>query len=84
MIKDAKAQFDCDGPTRIVVVAPRILLAEQLCKEFLEIIDDVAVFHVHSGDTDWSALSFSAIFLSSSSPRRAVTETLFNTLDTVL
>ena len=53
MIEDAKAQFDCDGPTRIVVVAPRILLAEQLCKEFLEIIDDVAVFHVHSGDTDW-------------------------------
>ena len=52
MIKDAKAQFDCDGPTRIVVVAPRILLAEQLCKEFLEIIDDAAVFHVHSGETD--------------------------------
>ena len=36
-----------------VVVAPRILLAEQLCKEFMEILDehynDVSVLHVHSG-----------------------------------
>jgi len=52
MIKDAKRQFDCIGSTTIVVVAPRILLAEQLCKEFLEIIDDVAVYHVHSGETE--------------------------------
>jgi len=52
MIKDAKRQFDADGPTTIVVVAPRILLAEQLCKEFLELIDDVAVYHVHSGETE--------------------------------
>ena len=52
MIKDAKERFDSDGPTRIVVVAPRILLAEQLCKEFLELIDNAAVFHVHSGETD--------------------------------
>ena len=52
MIEDAKRQFDADGPTTIVVVAPRILLAEQLCKEFLELIDDVAVYHVHSGETE--------------------------------
>jgi len=52
MIKDAKRQFDADGATTIVVVAPRILLAEQLCKEFLELIDDVAVYHVHSGETE--------------------------------
>ena len=52
MIEDAKSQFDKDGPTTIVVVAPRILLAEQLCKEFLEVIDDVAVYHVHSGETE--------------------------------
>ena len=35
-----------------VVVAPRILLAEQLCKEFMEMIneqDDVTPMHVHSG-----------------------------------
>ena len=36
-----------------VVVAPRILLAEQLCKEFLELIDTTHthILHVHSGDT---------------------------------
>ena len=46
MIEDAKR-----GGT-IVVVAPRILLAEQLSSEFLEILDDVSVMHVHSGETD--------------------------------
>ena len=36
-----------------VIVAPRILLAEQLCSEFLEIIDttNTHVLHVHSGET---------------------------------
>ena len=53
MIEDVKQQFDRVGSTTIVVVAPRILLAEQLCKEFLEVITDpmVRVLHVHSGDT---------------------------------
>jgi len=45
MIEDAKR-----GGT-IVVVAPRILLAEQLSSEFLEVLDDVSVMHVHSGET---------------------------------
>lgn len=53
MIKDAINTFETlDGyKTIIVVVAPRILLAEQLCSEFLEHIDDVAVAHCHSGET---------------------------------
>ena len=38
-------------PQTIVVVAPRILLANQLCSEFLEHIDNVEVLHVHSGET---------------------------------
>ena len=44
-----------DNGMTIVVVAPRILLAEQLCKEFLEVIDDTHshIMHVHSGDTDY-------------------------------
>jgi len=46
MIEDAKR----GGTT--VVVAPRILLAEQLSSEFLEILNDVSVMHVHSGETD--------------------------------
>ena len=51
MIMDAVKQLEDYGT--VVVVAPRILLAEQLCKEFMEIIDekynDVSVLHVHSG-----------------------------------
>ena len=35
----------------IVVVAPRILLAEQLSAEFLEFITNAEVMHVHSGET---------------------------------
>lgn len=36
-----------------VVVAPRILLSEQLCSEYLEVIDtkNVHIMHVHSGET---------------------------------
>ena len=52
MIEDAKKQFDQVGSTTIVVVAPRILLAKQLCKEFLEVINNAAVYHVHSGETE--------------------------------
>jgi superfamily II DNA or RNA helicase len=33
------------------VVAPRILLAEQLSSEYLEFITNVAVMHVHTGET---------------------------------
>lgn len=44
-----------DNGSTIVVVAPRILLAEQLCKEFLEVIDTTHthVMHVHSGDIEY-------------------------------
>ena len=51
MIEDAKREFSKDGLKTIVVVAPRILLANQLSSEFLELIDDVDVLHVHSGET---------------------------------
>jgi superfamily II DNA or RNA helicase len=50
-IFDAMEQFKSDAPKTIVVVAPRILLAEQLSSEFLEFITTVAVLHVHSGET---------------------------------
>ena len=42
-----------DNGWTIVVVAPRILLAEQLCSEFLEIVDTqhTHILHVHSGET---------------------------------
>ena len=51
MIEDAKQEFTSDNPKTIVVVAPRILLANQLCSEFLELIDNANAIHVHSGDT---------------------------------
>lgn len=52
MIYDAMRQFELGAQT-IVIVAPRILLAEQLSSEFLEHITDpmVRVLHVHSGET---------------------------------
>ena len=52
MIEDAKRRFAQDSlPKTIVVVAPRILLANQLSAECLEFITDVEVIHVHSGET---------------------------------
>ena len=52
MIEDAKYQFQFNSVSKtIVVVAPRILLAQQLCADFLELIDNVDVLHIHSGET---------------------------------
>ena len=57
MIEDVKRQFKSPVMKTIVVVAPRILLANQLSSEFLEQnLDDnynvgIAVAHVHSGET---------------------------------
>ena len=50
MIEDAKYRFNNTRRT-IVVVAPRILLANQLSADFLEHITNVNVLHVHSGET---------------------------------
>ena len=52
MIEDVKREIkQADYRRTFVVVAPRILLAQQLCEEFLEQINDVDVLHVHSGET---------------------------------
>jgi superfamily II DNA or RNA helicase len=50
-IFDAMRQFENATNKVIVVVAPRILLAEQLSSEYLEFITNAAVMHVHSGET---------------------------------
>ena len=57
MIDDAITNMEVrhHGQT-FVVVAPRILLAEQLCKEFLELVSsahNAHVMHVHSGDVEF-------------------------------
>ncbi len=50
-IKDAVRRLNGVTDPTLVVVAPRILLAEQLSSEFLEEIENVSVMHVHSGET---------------------------------
>lgn len=56
MMEDCARQFKrATTPQTIVVVAPRILLANQLCEEFREYAGvmrpDVFMAHVHSGET---------------------------------
>ena len=60
MIQDTITTHDAiNSGTTTVVVAPRILLAEQLCSEFMELIDPnnsdsyLHVMHVHSGETHY-------------------------------
>ncbi len=55
MIQHALAQFRASDENTVVVVAPRILLAHQLCSEFMQFLGDehinplLNVLHVHSG-----------------------------------
>ena len=53
MIQDLIHQHAVPIGRTSVVVAPRILLAEQLCSEFLEIVNTTHthIMHVHSGET---------------------------------
>ncbi len=52
-IKDTERLINSNVTNTIVVVCPRILLAQQLCEEFLEVIDTRMshILHVHSGTT---------------------------------
>jgi predicted helicase len=51
MIFDTIRQFSQFQAQTVVVVCPRILLAEQLSSEFLEFITNASVAHLHSGET---------------------------------
>ena len=59
MIKDAQRRLTAATmPQTIVVVAPRILLANQLCDEFWTAFNgdvDAEFFHVHSGETSFGS-----------------------------
>ena len=50
-IFDAVRQFQSNISKTIVVVSPRILLAEQLSSEYLEFITNASVLHIHTGET---------------------------------
>ena len=55
MIFDAQRRLQtATTPQTIVIVAPRILLAGQLCAEFTEFITNTQILHVHSGETHYS------------------------------
>ncbi len=65
-ITDCNDQLSTNRSNTFVVVAPRILLAQQLCEEFLEVIDTsrTHILHVHSGTTHhYSTTDPSNIFL---------------------
>ena len=91
MIVDTKDRHDrINNGTTTVVVAPRILLAEQLCSEFLEIIDTTYthVMHVHSGETHhYSSTKPEQIHLFANTARTAgenvIIFTTYNSLDRV-
>ena len=51
VIFDAVRQFQSNISKTIVVVSPRILLAEQLSSEYLEFITNASVLHIHTGET---------------------------------
>jgi superfamily II DNA or RNA helicase len=54
MILDAVRRLkESERPLTLVVIAPRILLATQLCSEFSEFIDNAHILHVHSGESDY-------------------------------
>ena len=55
MIEDLKSRINVPvhTPLTAVIVAPRILLAQQLCEEFINEVPQVKVLHVHSGETKY-------------------------------
>ena len=59
MIEDLKRRLlASERPLTVLVVAPRILLANQLCDEFWTALNgtvDAAVMHVHSGETSFNS-----------------------------
>ena len=72
MIMDTKKRHEViNNGTTTVVVAPRILLAEQLCSEFMEVIDPnnsdpyLHVLHVHSGETHYTSTTNSCLLYTS-------------------
>ena len=54
-VADTVREFASETPKTVVVVSPRILLAEQLSHEYLEFITNAKVFHCHSGETHWES-----------------------------
>jgi superfamily II DNA or RNA helicase len=52
MIADAKHRFTEGESKTILVIAPKLILCQQLSEEFEKFINNVSIAHVHSGDTN--------------------------------
>jgi|DEB0MinimDraft_6_1074348.scaffolds.fasta_scaffold08132_10 superfamily II DNA or RNA helicase len=50
-VYDTIREFKKEESQTVVVVAPRLMLANQLSNEYLEFITNASVFHCHSGET---------------------------------
>ena len=93
MIKDTQREFNsCDWdvilaePDRktIVIVAPRILLSQQLCEDFVKYLDthpmlQYKVLHVHSGETHHQSTTKSDAILQWSEDNYRFNKLIFTT-----
>ena len=86
MIEDCKRFINNNRNRTVVVVAPRILLANQLSTEFLEHVSDVDVLHVHSGEThhDSTTKSENILWWNITSNRSRIIFTTYHSLHRVL
>jgi superfamily II DNA or RNA helicase len=58
MIADAKHRFTLGESNKtILVVAPKLVLCQQLSNEFEKFIDNVNILHIHSGDTQHTRIT---------------------------
>jgi superfamily II DNA or RNA helicase len=57
MIADAKHRFSTETNKTILVVAPKLVLCQQLSNEFEKFIDNVNILHIHSGDTQHTRIT---------------------------
>lgn len=58
MIADAKHRFtEGESAKTILVVAPKLVLCQQLSNEFEKFISNVNILHIHSGDTNHTRIT---------------------------
>lgn len=57
VIADAKHRFSTETNKTILVVAPKLVLCQQLSNEFEKFIDNVNILHIHSGDTQHTRIT---------------------------
>ncbi len=86
MIADCKRFLNNNRNKTVVVVAPRILLANQLSEEFLPHLNNIDVLHVHSGEThhDSTTNAGNVLWWTQTSKRNRIIFTTYHSLPRVL